>query len=304
MSKKKTTIPAVYNPVGYDDLVRDFFREAPKDVDGVYNASSAFYNRELLREVLSTYEIARSPENWDYDYMITRLFINGFFTITDTEVGVIPLQCGVYGVNWWNHPTNVNVAVPVLGNFSRTIDEDCALVKLQYDYSGVMPLIQRYSTMLAMCDSAVAVNLMNSKAAIIAQAEDNKQAQTFKKMFDEISAGKPFVVVKNNLVKMGESVIFNPVKQAFVADDIHIVKEKIMNEFLTRIGIRSANSQKREHMITDEVSAINEESLYAGNHWIETVNQGLDVARKLYGLDMEFRKKEIDRPEEVKDESE
>ena len=303
MSKRKT-IPPELNPVGYDDLVREFFRESPKDVDGVYNESSIFYNRELLREIFSCYEFIGVPDSWDYDYMLTRLFVNGYFTITDTPVGVIPLQCGITGVNWWNHPTGVNVAVPILGNFTRTIDEDCALIKLQYDYSGVMPLIQRYSTMLAMCDSAVAVNLMNSKAAIIAQAEDNKQAQTFKKMFDEISAGKPFVVTKNNLVKMGESVIFNPVKQAFVADDIHIVKEKIMNEFLTRIGIRSANSQKREHMITDEVNAINEESLIAGNHWIESVNDGLDTVRRLYGIDLTFRKKKIPELQEVKNESE
>lgn len=292
MSKKN--IPKEYNPVGYGDLLRDFLRESPKDVDGVFNASSVFYNRELLRLVFSAYEFTGVPDTWDYDYMLTHLFVDGMFTITDTEVGVIPLRCGVTGVNYWDHPTEVQVAVPVLGSFRRKIGEDCSLVKLQYDYSGIMPLVQRYATNLAMCDSAISVNLMNTKAAIIGQAEDAKQAQTLKKMFDEISAGKPFVVTRNGMVKIGESVIFNPVKQAFVADDVLLVKNKIMNEFLTRIGIDNANTDKRERLISDEVNANNEEADFSKNHWIKTVNEGLKEAGRLYGLNITFKQAKLE----------
>ena len=291
MSKKR--MPERYNTTAYSDLLREFYRKSPKDVDGVFNASSLFYNLELLRLVFSAYEFTGVPEKWDYDYMLTHIFVDGMFTITDTEAGVIPLRCCVTGINYWNHPTEVQVAVPVLGTFRRTIGKDCALIKLQYDYKGIMPLIQRYATNLAMCDSAIAVNLMNTKAAIIGQAEDAKQAQTLKKMFDEISAGKPFVVTRNGMVKIGESIIFNPVKQAFVADDVLIVKRKIMNEFLTRIGIGNANTDKRERLIADEVNANNEESLFSKNHWIKTVNEGLKEANRLYNLNLGFRQTNI-----------
>ena len=291
MTKKR--IPKEYNPIGYNDLIREFMRQEPKDVDGVFNASALFYNNELIRLVFSSYEIIGVPEKWDYDYMITHLFVDGFFTITDTAAGIIPLRCGVTGINYWDRPTEVIVAVPILGNFRRKINENCALIKLQYDYKGIMPLIQRYSTQLAMCDSAIAVNLMNTKAAIIGQAEDSKQAQTLKKMFDEISSGKPFVVTKNGMVKIGETVIFNPVKQAFVADDVLLVKRKLMNEFLTRIGISNANTDKRERLIADEVNANNEESDFAKNHWIKTVNEGLQAANRLYDLNLRFRQADI-----------
>lgn len=295
MSKKR--IPTEYNPVGYGDLLREFYREAPKDVDGVFNASSVFYNRELLRLIFSAYEFTGVPSEWDYDYMLTHLFVDGLFAITDTEVGVIPLRCGVTGVNYWDHPTEVQIAVPVLGTMRRKIGEDCALIKLQYDYKGVMELVQRYSTNLAMCDSAIAVNLMNTKAAVIGQAEDQKQAQTLKKMYDEISAGKPFVVTRNGMVKIGESVIFNPVKQAFVADDVQLLKRKIMNEFLTRIGIGNANTEKRERLISDEVNANNEESMFSKNHWIKAVNEGLKEANRLYGLSLGFRQAKLETAE-------
>ena len=295
MSKNK--LPERYNPVAYGDLLREFYRESPKDVDGVFNASSVFYNRELLRLIFSAYEFTGVPTEWDYDYMLTHLFVDGLFAITDTEVGVIPLRCGVTGVNYWEHPTEVQIAVPVLGSMRRKIGEDCALIKLQYDYKGVMDLVQRYASNLAMCDSAIAVNLMNTKAAIIGQAEDAKQAQTLKKMYDEISAGKPFVVTRNGMVKIGETIIFNPVKQAFVADDVQLLKRKIMNEFLTRIGIGNANTEKRERLISDEVNANNEESEFSKNHWIKTVNEGLKDANKLYGLSLGFRQSKIETAE-------
>lgn len=293
MSKNRNKLPERYNPVGYGDLIREVYRESPKDVDGVFNASSVFYNRELLRLIFSAYEFTGVPAEWDYDYMLTHIFVDGMFAITDTEVGVIPLRCGVTGVNYWDHPTEVQIAVPVLGSMRRKIGEECALVKLQYDYKGVMELVQRYATNLSMCDSSIAVNLMNTKAVIIGQAEDAKQAQTLKKMYDEISAGKPFVVTRNGMVKIGESVIFNPVKQAFVADEVQLLKRKIMNEFLTRIGIGNANTEKRERLISDEVNANNEESEVAKNHWVKTVNEGLKEANRLYGLSLGFRQVQV-----------
>lgn len=287
-NKNRNRIPAEFNPIAYDDAMRDFLREAPKDVDGVFNESSMFYNAELLKLILSAYEIKGAPADWDYDYMITALFTLGYFCITDTALGVIPLRCGIAGLNVWQRPTKIIIANPILGNLERIIDENAALVRLQYSYMGVMNLVQRYSTQLAMCDSAVSVNLMNSKAAIICQAESKAQAATYEKMFDQISAGKPFVVVKDGLVKKDESVLFLPVKQAYIADDVMILKRKIMNEFLSRIGINNANIDKRQRLNLDEVNANDEEIEAAGKHWIKTVNAGLEKANQLFGLQLEF----------------
>lgn len=279
-----------WDNIGYDDLVRNFLRESPKDVDGVFTASTEFYRRELLRKIFSAYEITGAPSFWDYDYMLTHLFVDGLFTITDTELGVIPLQCGVTGINVWNRPTEVIVANPVLGGFNRKIDTECALVKLQYDYIGVMPLVNRYAVNLAMCDSSIAVNLMNTKAAVIGQAESPQQAKTFKKMYDEISSGKPFVVVRKDLVKLGESLIFSPVKQAYIADDVMILKRKTMNEFLTMIGLENA-TDKRERLNTEEVNSNNAEAEVSANHWLDNVNEGLKKANELYNLNLAFRKR-------------
>ena len=280
MSKNNFPIPADFHPVGYGDLVREFLRDAPKKVNGVDNLSNIYYRDWMLRKLFAIFEFSGIPEAWDYDYMMENLFLDGKFCITDTELGVLPLSCGVSGVNVFNHPSEVQIGNPVLGSLRRTIDKDCALIKLQYNYLGIRPMIERYATLLSMCDSAIAVNLMNSKVAFIARTGSKAQAATYKKMFDIISAGEPFVAVNADAVNEDD------IKQNFVADDIQIVKRKIINEFLTEVGINNTNLDKRERLTTDEVAANDDETRINVQHWLDNIRTGLASANRLYGLNL------------------
>lgn len=298
-------IPAEYNPVGYDDLKREFFAERPKDVDGVANASAVYYQKWILKKVFSIFDFKGLPDNWDYDYLMTTLFLEGKFCITDTDVGVIPLRCGVAGINIFNHPTEAIIANPVLGNFRRKIYPEwrsvsmgaaeyelpCALVKLQYTYLGISDMINRYAALLSMCDSAIAVNLMNSKVAFIGLAGSKAQANTMKKMYDMISAGNPAVFVRGDVVNQ-ESFFFNHVKENFIGNDVQMLKRSIINEFLTEIGINNANQDKRERLVTDEVAANDVEIRANVEHWLYNINEGLKAANELYNMNLscEIRK--------------
>lgn len=271
--------------MGYKDLIADFLSVEPKKVDGVMNMSNEYYRRWMLKKLFGIFRFGGIPDNWDYDYIMTNLFLDGKICITDTDLGVLPLQCGVTGYNVFNHPSEVQIANPVLGTLRRTIDVDCALVKLQYTYDGVGYMLNRYATLLSMCDSAIAVNLMNSKVAFIARAQSKQQANTFKKMYDIISGGEPFVVVNADTVQE-DMIFYNHVKQNFVADDIQIVKRKIVNEFLTEIGINNANMDKRERLVADEVAANDDEVKTNVQHWLDNIREGLDAANRLYDMQL------------------
>ena len=276
---------AHFQEMGYHDLISDFLRAAPKKVKGVENISNIYYREWMLKKLFAIFRFSGIPENWDYDYMMTALFCDGKFCITDTDLGVLPLVCGVSGYNVFNHPSEVQIANPILGTLRRVIDVDCALVKLQYTYGGIMYMIERYATLLSMCDSAIAVNLMNSTVAFIARAANAKQARSYKKMFDIISSGSPFVVVSQDLAGE-EQIFYNHVKQNFVADDIQIVKRKIINEFLTEIGVNNANMDKRERLVADEVAANNDEVRTNVQHWLDNIREGLNSANRLFGLNL------------------
>lgn len=279
-----------WNPVAYDDLKRQFFAARPRDVDGVANASTWYYTRRLLRQLYGRFKFGM-PEEWPLDYFMSNLFVGGEICITDTAAGVIPLRCGHSGINMYNEPTECIIANPVLGEMRRTIGENCALVRINPDYSGVMDIINRYAVLLAMCDSSIAVTLMNSKVTFIGMSSSKAQANTMKKMYDKLSMGEPAVFVNGDAVNK-ENFWFNNAKQNFVGEEVKRLQRMIQNDFLTEIGLNNANTDKRERLLDSEVNANNEEIKCNVQIWLDNIREGFKVARNLYGLDLsvELRK--------------
>ena len=280
-----------WDNIPLDDLRREFLRQSPKDVDGVFNESSLFYREKLLRKLSSLFELTGAPESWDIDYFWTTLLCHGYIGITDTELGILPLECGYSGINVFRHPTTLIFTNPVLKDFQRTIDVDGVLMKLQFNYLGVLPLVQRYATLLAMCDSSLSVGLMNSKVSFVAMAANKQQANSMKKMYDRISSGEPAVFVNNDIGNPA-NFYFNRVKENFIGQELLIVKRGIMNEFLTEIGIKNANTDKRERLVTDEVNANNEEIKINIADWLYNLEEGVDKANKMFGLSLRIRRRE------------
>lgn len=279
--------------IPFSDLLNNFFARKPKDVDGIANVSTIYYREFLLKKILSRFEFDGLPREWEVDYFLETLFLEGHLTITDTGIGVIPLRCGLTGVGVFNQPTRVIVANPVLGNFERTIGVDCEVVRIQYNYQGVGWIINRYATLLAMCDSAVAVNLMNTKATYVFKASSKAQAETMKKMYDDITMGRPAVFVGENGALNEDNVYVMPAKQNFISDDVQLLKRKIVNEFLTEIGINNTNLDKRERLTDDEVNANNDEVLANIQHWYDNIKDGLDRANRLFNLNLSVKVREF-----------
>ena len=280
-----------------NDMLRDYFTTNPKKVDPA-STTYMYYVDSLFRKAQSVYKFNGMPDNWDYDYFTTVLLGDGIIAITDTAMGVLPLKCGVSGINVFNHPNRIIIANPILGNLEREIDSDGVLVKMNYNYSSpIMPIVYKYATMLADCDGSIAVNLQNSKVAFIGFCTSKQQAQSMKLMYDEISKGSPAVFVKGDQIN-AEQIYYNHVKENFIAGEVQILKRKIMSEFLTEIGINNANTDKKERLITDEANANNNEIQLNAGYWLDNIKEGLDKANEMFGLDLSVELKNTYNTEE------
>ena len=282
-----------------NDMLRDFMTTQPKNVDPS-STSFMYYVRALFRKAMSIYDFKNIPENWDFDYFLSILLSQGFITVTDTALGVVPLRCGISGINVYNHPTTVIIANPVLGNLERTIDEDCTLIKIAYDYRGIMDIVYRYATLLSECDSSISVNLMNSKVAFIGLVESKTQANSMKAMYDMISKGEPAVFVKGSQIN-SDTILYNHVKENFVAGDIQILKRKIMSEFLTEIGVNNANTDKKERLTDNEVEANDSEIQLNAGYWLENIREGLEKTNKMFNFNLTVNLKDTYNTEGVID---
>lgn len=281
-----------YMPVEWKDLYKAWLSESPKNVKGTINESAAYYRSWALKKIYGRFEFEGFNKSWDMDYMLDAIFIDGGVCFTDTDMGLLPLKAGLSGINVFNHPTTCIIANAILGSFERTIDTDCIYVKLQYNYMGVLEMITRYATLLAECDSALSVNLMNSKVAFIAEVKDNKQAATMKKMYDMISQGEPAVFYNNSDGDSSYSLM--NVKQNYVADLIMSTKRSIINEFLTEIGIGNYNMGKTSRLNVEEVHGNDEEIENAIDHWLVNLTEGFDAVNRMFGTNLSIRKKVYD----------
>ena len=107
--------------------------------------------------------------------------------------------------------------------------------------------------------------------------------------------------------EVGERINFLS-KENFVADVVQNEKLQIMNEFLTTIGINTANTTKREREIVDEVNANNIERQANIKLWKQNVEECCDKVNEMFpeaGLKITFpyyEDESVNRREEVTNE--
>ena len=105
----------VTKPQYWESLMKamqEAFGQKPNKVEGQLTARTEYYKWVLLNKIKGEVDI-ECPDDWDVDYILDTLFIEGKICITDTSAGVLPLQCGVYGLNCFQRPTNINIANPI-----------------------------------------------------------------------------------------------------------------------------------------------------------------------------------------------
>lgn len=279
------TAGSIQNIFGTGETTKD-------DVDVYFNLGYQYYTKWCLEKIYKLFEF-RIPDTWDKDYFLTGLFSWGQLGITDTTAGVLALQCSVAGLNIFNRPTTLNFANPVLGAFERLIDVNCVHLHINPDYTGVMAMVDRYARLLAMCDSSIAVNLQNSKVTAIFFAEDKKQADDMRTMYNQIANGRPAVFVRKSSVSK-ESVDYNHVKENYIGGDIEELKRQIKNDFLTEIGVNAVPYEKKAQINTMEVTSNNQELKLNSKYWLDSIKDGFERANKMFDLNLSVSKIEDD----------
>lgn len=260
----------------------------PRDVEGTDNATYQFYFDYLYRIIKGRFEI-ECPEEWNIDYMLEHLIYDNVLLITDTVAGVIPLKTGVSGDNIWNRPSQFISANHILGNIEGEIGKDGACIFVNgdgYNSGNVFyDLISKYAYQLASFDANIDVNLINTRGAMIFDCANSAQEKQAKAIFDKISRGEPAVFTSlagtNKNAGRLEFHTLNVI-QTYAVDKFQDAKRTCVNEFLTMVGVRTANTDKRERLITEEVEYSNGEIQFNIAYINESLKKGCDKANELY----------------------
>ena len=250
-----------------------------------------YFRKYLLQKAISVFKW-QLPDEWDRDYFLYTLYGAGFISVLKTDrYGVICQGCAPGGYNLYYRPSYVIVTNPLLPkSLTLKIDTECVLIKLQPDYSSIMDIVNYYADQLALCSEAMGVNLVNTKSGVVFGAESKAQAESYKKMFDNLSEGDPAVVIGKNLLNDDGSPNWFPftqnVKESYITSDVLSDMRKIEAMYDTEIGIPNANTDKRERLISSEVNANNVETATRCELWMETIRKELTKANNMFGLQL------------------
>ena len=284
MSEYGTGVPVFYDHI---NVANSSF--APSEIHVTDTRLSWYFRRYLLQKAMSRFKWTM-PAHWDQNYFLYVLYWWGFVAVVNTDkFGVIPQGCTLKGYNVMYQPRQVVIANPLMsGIMEPVIDEQCTLIKLAPDYGGIMDIVNFYGDMMALCAESAATNLINSKLAYVFTARNKAAAESFKKLYDNIAAGLPAVVQDKELLDDDG----NPAWQAFSNNlRANFISPDILDELRTweyafdqKIGFRTANTEKRERLISDEVNAQAEEVASMAEMWLEELQRGVQKTRDMFLL--------------------
>lgn len=260
---------------------------SPSTVHVKNTSLQRYFRKYLLQKAISVFKWTL-PKEWDEDYFKYTLYGLGYISVFNTRTFGIICQGGALGgFNLYYRPKYIVVSNPLLKSaLTLDINRDCSLIKLQPDYSSIMDLVGYYADQMALASESMGINLVNIKTGTVFGAENQQQAESFKKMFDKLSSGDPMVVIGKKLFDdQGQPTWFpftQHVKESYVVTDLLSDMRKIEAMFDTEIGIPNANTDKRERLVTDEVNANNVETATRAELWLESIRKGIDKTKQMF----------------------
>ena len=264
-----------------------------------------YFRRYLLQKAIAVFKW-KMPKQWAQNYFLYVLYCWGYIAIVNTDkFGVIPQGCSLKGYNVMYQPTHAVIANPLLsGNLEPQIDTQCTLIRLQPDYGSIMDKVNFYADVMALSAETVGTNLFNSKLAYVFAASSKRDAETFKKLFDQIASGEPAAVIAKDLFNEDGSpnwMMFNQsLKDSYIVSDIMDDMRKWELKFMTDLGIPNSNTEKKERLIEAEVESNDVEVKLWADMALDSLKESCQKASDMFGIelsvDWRFR-------EEVEDES-
>lgn len=250
-----------------------------------------FFQRYFFQRVMSVFKW-KLPKTWSKNYMLEVLYWWGWIAVINTDkYGVIPQGCGLKGYDVFYQPTNAVIANPLLqGIREPRIGKECEIIRMSPDWRGVYDIVTYYGDQMALTAQALGMNLVNSKLAYLFVAQNKAGAESLKKLYDTIQEGNPAAVIDKNLIREDGrpnwEFIAQNLSQNHIAPNLLAEMQTINRMFDTEIGIPSANTEKRERLITDEVNANNVETLSKAALWLEYMRESVERVNKMFDLNI------------------
>lgn len=249
------------------------------------------YLDRLTELAISMFEWKNLPPSVDARYLELHLFETGCMVyFNDDVLGNICLDClangrlGIYG-----EPV-LRRAYSGYNNYNALLKENnSVIIWNNYLHTNSILDVKMFARRLYVLDRIIDVNANAQKTPVLVQGTE-KQRLTLINLYKEFDGNAPFIFGDNNLDLNVLKVL--QTGAPYVCDKLYTLKTQYWNEALTYLGISNINIQKRERLITDEVTR-NQGGTIASRY--SRLNSRREAARKInamFGTNIEVNYRE------------
>lgn len=247
-----------------------------------------YYNR-LTELAISMFEWKNLPDTVDARFLELALFTNGMAVFFyDEDLGYLALQVMIGGnLDVYNVPT-IRRAYASNG-YNMSLDQNnSVLIWNNMLRTNNLTDIELFARRLYECDRTIDVNIKGQKTPIAILCDEN-QRLTMKNLYSKYDGNEPFIFGSKDLdIKKIQAITTGA---PFVADKVFQTKTQIWNEAMTYLGISNINVNKKERLITDEVTSNMGSTVASRYTRLEMRKKACKQINEMFGLniDVDYR---------------
>lgn len=266
---------------------KDMFNSSALDNNLTYKQ----YLDRLVELSISMFEWRNLPDTVDARYIELQLFETGCMVYFDDDIlGNLCLNCLYNGqFDVYGNPVSRR-AYSRYNNYQKILTPDNSVVIWNnYLHSNSVMQVIQYAKRLYNLDRIIDVNANAQKTPVLVQATE-KQRLSMLNLYKEYDGNAPFIFGDKDIDFNGLKAINTDAP--YVCDKIYQLKTQIWNEALTYLGISNINIQKKERLITDEVTRNQGGTIASRYSRLESRREAVKKINKMFGTNIEVNYRE------------
>ena len=196
------------------------------------------------------------PPEIDARYLeLTLLFCGSALFFRDPDAGFAVWRFSPLGKYDHYRDPRRRRAIPEMGNtYNRILTEDDSVI-IWNNMTRTPDIIalRYYTRKLAATDRAIDVNIAVQKTPKMVIC-DERQRLTFENLIQQYTGNLPFIFGAKSLQELGHMEVLDT-SAPFVAPDLAAIKRQQFAEALTYFGVENSSSEKKERLVSDEVTS-------------------------------------------------
>nr|DAI31339.1 MAG TPA: upper collar protein [Caudoviricetes sp.] len=249
------------------------------------------YLNRLTELAISMFEWKNLPASVDARYIELHLFETGCMVYFDDDVlGNLCLDCIINGrLDVYGNPV-LRRAYSGYNNYQRLLKENnSVIIWNNYLHTNSVLDVKMFARRLYNLDRIIDVNANAQKTPVLVQGTE-KQRLTLLNLYKEFDGNAPFIFGDKNLDLNALKVL--QTEAPYVADKIYQLKTQIWNEALTYLGISNINIQKKERLISDEVTRNQGGTIASRYSRLESRREAVKKINAMFGTNIEVNYRE------------